>query len=398
VSDLCLADNYHQSACISQDERRSRVHAAPFVQLIESRVAAGMLSAREEGVPVGEELEACLAEHGGLLRPTLCTLLGYEKMRLEQAIAGSPLVAMEGIDHYLAAYFPAPFVRRYGDLLDRHPLRAEIIATVAVNKIVNQAGVTFFSEAEEDTGSPPWEVAHAYLVAERILDADSCRTWLMQLDNKIEAGVQYDILLEQEELLAELTRRLLNRSPAQRPSFPEISAYRHHVRAFEASCTGPNHAARVATLRRSGVPAPLAQHVARLGPLRGIFEVVDIHQAMGTPFVAIGQCLAGVGEAVAIDELRYRLAHLAVDGEWQAEAQEGLLEEVSVIRYRLVTEVLRRRTSSQSVAAAVAQFLEERSEPLHAFRERLAALMESERPDPVMFAVVLHQLRQLLPA
>ena len=398
VSELCLADNYHQSACVSLDERRSRGHAAPFVRLIESRVAAGVLSAREEQVPVGEELETCLAEHGGLLRPTLCTLLGYEKMRLEQAIAGSPLVTMDGIDHYLAAYFPAPFVRRHRALLDRHPLRAEIIATVVVNKIVNQAGVTFFSEAEEDTGSPSWEVAHAYLVSERICDADNCRTWLAKLDNKMEAAVQYDILLEQEELLAELTRRLLNRSPAQRPSFPEISAYRHHVRAFEASFAGRNHARRVTALRRSGVPAPLAQHVARLGPLRGIFEVVDIHRAMGTPFVAIGQCLLAVGEAVALDELRDRLADLTVDGEWQEQAREGLLEEFSVVRYRLVTEVLRRRTGSETVEAAVGRFLEERSEPLRAFRERLTALMASERPDPVMFSVLLHQLRQLLPA
>ena len=397
VAALCLADNYHQSACVSLDQRRGRESAAPFVSLIERRVADGVLPAAEERVPVGEALEEAVKAHDGLLRPTLCTLLGYEKMRLEAAITDSPLVDLPGAEYYLRAYFPTVFVRRFGDLLERHPLRAEIIATVMVNKIVNQAGITFFSEMEEETGAPPWEIAHAYLVAERITDADSYRDWLAKLDNKMEAAVQYDLALRQEELLGHLTLRLLNRSPEERPAFVDIAHYRRQVRAFEASFVGGDHAREVVALRQQGVPAPLAQHAARLSRLRGIFEVIDLHQEMGTPFVAIGQCLVVVGDTLCLDELRTRLADLAVDGEWQEQARHDLLEEVSRLRYRLVTAVLRRHSQRHTVAAAVDAFFAERGEPLRAYRERLAALVASDRADAVMFSVVLHQLRELLP-
>ncbi|MGD2062018.1 MAG: NAD-glutamate dehydrogenase [Nitrospirota bacterium] len=397
VAELCLADNYHQSACVSLDQRRGRESAAPFVSLIERRVADGVLAAEEEQVPVDEALDGAVKAHGGLLRPTLCTLLGYEKMRLQAALTGSPLVDLPGAGEYLRAYFPRVFVRRFGELLERHPLRAEIVATVMVNKIVNQAGITFFSEMEEESGAPPWEIAYAYLVAERIVDADSYRDWLAKLDNKMEAAVQYDLALRQEELLGHLTQRLLHRSPEERPSFADISHYRRHVRAFEASFAGDDHTKEVAALRQQGVPAPLAQHAARLPRLRGIFEVIDLHQEMGTPFVAIGQCLVVVGDALCLDELRSRLAGLVVDGEWQEQARHDLLEQVSRLRYRLVTAALRRHSQRHTVAEAVNAFFAERSEPLRAYRERLAALVASDRADAVMFSVVLHQLRDLLP-
>ncbi len=395
VAALCLADNELQSQCVSLDEIRSQDHPAPFFRLIEARVAEGVLPAAEEAVPTGEALEARVAAQGRLLRPTLCVLLGYEKMRLEALLTDSPLMQAAGIEPYLEGYFPRSVARRFRHHLGGHPLRREIIATVIANRVVNQAGVCFFFETERETGCQPWEIAHAYLFAEAICDADATRTWIANLDNKIEARVQYDLLLRQEALLAELTRRLLHLSPEARPQLSAIGEVRRQVRAFEAGLAGERYESRVVELRQEGVPAPLARHVARLPALVGILEVLDLHESHRLPFAAIGEALEGVADHLALDHLAGRLARLTPRDDWEDRAKADLLEEVETLRYRLTRQLLVARRRGESVAAALERFFAARAEPVSAYRQWLDGLEEGAHV--LRYTVVVHQLREVLP-
>jgi len=395
VSALCLADNEAQSACVTLDELRSQDHPAPFFRLIDARVAEGFLPAAEEAVPTGEALAERVAAQGRLVRPTLCVLLGYEKMRLEGLLTDSPLVDAAGIGPYLEGYFPESVARRFRRHLAGHPLRREIIATVVANRIVNQAGVCFFSETERESGCAPWEIAHAYLFAEAICGADATRTWIANLDNRIEAQVQYDLLLRQEALLAELTRRLLNLSPEARPKLTSIGEVRRQVRAFEAGLKGRRYEGRIVELRHAGVPATLARHAARLPALAGILEVLDLHRTHHLPFGAIGEALEGVAERLALDTLAGRLGRLKPRDDWEDRAKADLLEEVDTLRYQLTRHLLTGRRRGESVAAAVKRFFADRAEPVIAYRDWLGALEEGAHV--LRYTVVVHQLREVLP-
>ncbi len=395
VSALCLADNELQSACVSLDELRSQDHPAPFLRLIEARVREGFLPAAEEAVPTGDELAERVAAQGRLVRPTLCVLLGYEKMRLEALLTDSPLVDAPGIEPYLEGYFPESVARRFRRHFADHPLRREIIATVVANRIVNQAGVCFFFETERETGCSPWEIAHAYLFAEAICGADATRAWIANLDNRIEAQVQYDLHLRQEALLAELTRRLLNLSPEERPALTAIGEVRRQVRAFEAGLAGRRYEARIVELRHEGVPATLARHAARLPALAGILEVLDLHHAHHLPFGAIGEALEGVADRLDLDTLAGRLGRLTPRDDWEDRARADLLEEVDTLRYQLTRHLLAGRRRGESVGAALARFFTDRAEPVTAYRDWLAALEEGA--DVLRYTVVVHQLREVLP-
>ena len=395
VSALCLADNEEQSACVSLDELRSQDQPAPFLRLIGARVAEGVLPAAEEAVPTGDELAERVATQGRLVRPTLCVLLGYEKMRLEGLLTDSPLVDAEGIEPYLEGYFPASVARRFRRQLAGHPLRREIIATVVANRIVNQAGVCFFSETERETGCAPWEIAHAYLFAEAVCAAEATRTWIANLDNRIEAQVQYDLLLRQEALLAELTRRLLNLSPEQRPQLTAIGAVRRQVRAFEAGLKGGRYEGRIVELRHEGVPATLARHAARLPALAGILEVLDLHRTHHLAFAAIGEALEGVADRLELDTLAGRLARLRPRDDWEDRAKMDLQEEVDTLRYQLTRHLLAGRRRGESVAAAVKRFFTDRAEPVTAYRDWFAGLEEGAHV--LRYTVVVHQLREVLP-
>ena len=69
-----------------------------------------------------------------MARPELCVLLAYAKRSLEEAIAridaaGRPVPRPRAC----ARYFPATVVERFGDAVDRHPLRRDLASTIIAN-------------------------------------------------------------------------------------------------------------------------------------------------------------------------------------------------------------------------------------------------------------------------
>ena len=394
VAALCLADNEGQSACVSLDELRSHDHPTPFLRLIEQRVAEGLLPAAEV-VATPTELREQVATQGRLARPTLCVLLGHEKLRLERLLTDSPLGAAAGSEPYLAGYFPDSVARRFRRHLAGHPLRRQILATVVANRIVNQAGVCFFFEVEEESGCAAWEIAHAYLFAEAICDAGATRLWIANLEDRLEARLQYDLLLRQEALLAELTRRLLHLSPDARPPLTAIPEVRRQVHAFELELQGRRYEGQVAELRGNGVPAVLARHVARLPALAGILEVLDLHRSHHLPFGAIAKALEEVAERLALDTLARRLGRRIARDAWEERAKVDLEEEVDTLRYRLARHLLTTRHHGEGVGAAVERFFTECAEPVAAYHHWLSGLEAEARL--LRYTVVVHHLRALLP-
>ena len=61
-----------------------------------------------------------------------------------------------------AAYFPPAVVERFGDRLDQHPLRRELIATIVTNDVINSMGMTFVPRMTAETGATADEVCRAF--------------------------------------------------------------------------------------------------------------------------------------------------------------------------------------------------------------------------------------------
>ena len=75
----------------------------------------------------------------------------------------------------LAAYFPKRLRDSFAEHFEGHALRREIIATGAVNYVVNNAGMTFFGRAMAASGRGIGAVAAAYLEADSAAKAAPAR-------------------------------------------------------------------------------------------------------------------------------------------------------------------------------------------------------------------------------
>jgi glutamate dehydrogenase len=217
VADLVLADNANQARALTLDSLRSAARYEEFVGYVEDLVAAGVLNRVDDAVPAKEELLASPHRERGLPRPLLAVLLGHTKMfAFEMAMetdfsespAGAPL---------LEAYFPRR-LREFREHFREHPLRREIVATVAVNHVVNNAGITFLSRMMAASGAGLGQVLAAYLEVGRAEKAADRRA--ATSSSGLPAKAQTDALLELESHLEAATRRALEdltAAPAQKP-------------------------------------------------------------------------------------------------------------------------------------------------------------------------------------
>jgi glutamate dehydrogenase len=163
VAGLVLADNASQALALSLDGIRSAARYEEFVQLIEDMAGAGVLNRADDAIPTKDELLGSPERKRGLPRPLLAVLLGHTKnwafqMLMEtdfpDSAAGRPL---------LDAYFPKRLRESYGAHFQDHTLRREIIATAAVNYIINNAGVAFLERMMATTKADIGQVVAAYL-------------------------------------------------------------------------------------------------------------------------------------------------------------------------------------------------------------------------------------------
>jgi len=206
VAELVLLDNANQAHALTLDGLRSTVRYEEFVEFVESLVAAGVLSRTDNAIPARQELLESPDRGRGLPRPMLAVLLGHTKMWAFQTVLDTEFPDSAAARPYLDAYFPRrlqPFAAHFAD----HPLRREIVATVAVNSLINEAGVTFLSRMMALAKKSMAEVVAAYLDVDREVGARALRDRVEQAG--LEAGKETELLLEIEDAVETMTRNRL---------------------------------------------------------------------------------------------------------------------------------------------------------------------------------------------
>jgi glutamate dehydrogenase len=167
VAELVLADNAGQALCLSLDGIRSANRYEEFVQFVDDMLGAGVLNRADDAIPSRDELLASPQRKRGLPRPLLAVLLGHTKNWAFQMLMETEFPASAAGRPLLDAYFPGRLRARYAEHFEGHALKREIIATVAVNHLVNHAGVTFLERVTEKAGTDLGTLVATYLELDR---------------------------------------------------------------------------------------------------------------------------------------------------------------------------------------------------------------------------------------
>jgi glutamate dehydrogenase len=218
VAALVLADNANQSRALTLDGLRSAARYEEFVDTVEDMIAAGVVNRADEAIPTRDDLLAREQRQRGLPRPLLAVLLGHTKMWAFELVMETDFPDGPEAPPLLVAYFPPRLRESFSQYFSEHTLRREIVATGAVNYVINNAGITFLPRMMTDTKAGIGEVLAAYLEADRTAGAAGRRERAQ--GRGLPAAEEQRALLEIEESLEALSREALgaaraaSRSPA----------------------------------------------------------------------------------------------------------------------------------------------------------------------------------------
>jgi glutamate dehydrogenase len=204
VAALVLKDNDNQARALTLDSLRSVARYDEFVAFIDDLAGTGVLDRTDNAVPARDELLASPHRKRGLPRPLLAVLLGHTKMWAFQTIMETPFPDSPAGRPFLDAYFPRRLRDTFSEHFDGHFLKREIIATAAVNHLVNEAGITFLWRNMAASKAGIGEVLTAYVELDREGEAESLRDLVEGAG--LPASAENELLLQIEDKLEALTR------------------------------------------------------------------------------------------------------------------------------------------------------------------------------------------------
>jgi glutamate dehydrogenase len=365
--------------------------------------STGALDRAIEFLPSEKEIATRLAEGRGLTAPELAVLLAYVKIGLNHALLATDLPESAALQRVPVEYFPSVLQKRFGDAIQHHPLRREILATAVVNDLVNDAGITFLQRLGEETAAPEVDIARAYLVARDAFDLEAFRTDVAALDNKIDADVQTRMRLQARRLSERATRWLLakRRSPldidAEVEFFSDgvtevLAMVPKMVRGADADAMATERD----TLVDAGVPHDLAERSAAMDLAFAALDIVEVSRTTGFSRADVAEVYFLIADQLAISELLAAINALPRDDRWKATARASVREELFAAHAALTADVLgsgeRSATPGQHFAAWRAELGETVDRAAKVFGEITAA----ETLDLAMASVAMRAFRSLL--
>ncbi|HET8880974.1 MAG TPA: NAD-glutamate dehydrogenase [Solimonas sp.] len=400
IGEAVLADNYVQSLAISLIARDAAAQLGEHNEVMRTLERDNQLNRAVEYLPDDEALKERRARNKGLTRPELAVLLSYSKISLSDSLLQSDVPDEPFFDRDLLDYFPRELVGRQRELLLRHRLRREIIATILANAVVNRMGFSFAHRFADDHGVPRAEVVKAYATAHEIYDGD--RYWLpiQKLDNGLPAATQLRLFGRAIGLMKHVTTWLLNERWTDKPVHEAVSRFGEGVDALTAmlpdalpgSYRGDWDKA-VAAMLGDGVPVGLAHQLANTMVLGSALDIVEIAADAQLPLAEAAQVYFLVGDRLNMLWLLSTIIAFPVQSKWQALARSNLREDGYRLHRRIAARVL--QMPGASAQARLDAWLQGHPAKLKFGIQRLQDLQAGGVADFMTLAVAVRELRKL---
>ena len=366
VAKAVVEDNYLQSALLSMEALRSVTRGEPFLDLV-SYLDKHNLNRAAEHVPADEELRGWLATGKGLPRNLLAVLVAHTKLDLFDRVLTSRIPDLPLFEPMLVDYFPPQLAKTHAAQIKQHHLRREIVATVATNAIINQAGCTLLVQLGKETALPIEELVIRYFVCDELIGGRALRAAIHACDYTVAAADQYAALLALEEVNRALLRWWIWNDATWKLSPDDVAATRAQFEAVAtALVAGFDPGAKAATAAREqellgrSFPAPLAAALVRVDLYRHGFAVLAAARDARLSVAQVAPLFQRVGRELHVDTFDEQLALQVPANSWERRFLSSVERGVADIRQLGVSKL-----------AADPAYIEKHREPIERIADSL---------------------------
>jgi glutamate dehydrogenase len=357
-----VAHNRSQSLALGLDQLRSRTRLVDFRELMSALERGAHLDRTLEGLPDREAQRARRGRFLGLTRPELAVVMAYAKLGLRADLLAAGFLDDALVEPNLMECFPAAVRERFPAAVRAHPLRREITATVLANSLVDRLGTTFVHRVGRDTGSTAADVARAATIAWEVAGAGKLVAAIMRGASSVEAEITCQLALERVIELA--TKWILGNTDPSRPAGEiaealarDVGRLRPRLPDWLVGAEAEAFHKLLSELEMTGMPAPLARHLATAEWLPGVLDVVSVARAQGVDPETAAAPYYALGQHIDFAWLFARLGSEDVEDVWARRAAAGLVDDVLHARRRLTAAVLAGRAELPARPLAALQAL-----------------------------------------
>jgi glutamate dehydrogenase len=394
VAALVLRDNYFQTQALSVAGRqgvRLIDQEARFIRFLEK---IGQLDRAIEFLPGDETIAERKARGLGLTTPERAVLLAYSKMWLSEELVASDLPEDPWIATALQRYFPALLREKFAELIPRHPLRREIIATHVLNSMVNRVGAAFVHRLMEITSATPPQIVRAYLATREVFDYVAVWQQIEALDNRVADSVQSELILELDRLTTRATTWFLRSRRLAEPLDQMMARFQPAVHALRPRLEGAaSGSERVAAWVGAGVPVDLARRIDATDGLFTALDITDIADATHSTLETTAQVHLGVAESLGLERLRQQIQALPTESYWQNLAKLALADDLADLQRSVAQHVVGQGDDGPQQMLAV--WKERNRAEIERAQRLLTEIADGAGADLAMLSVALRELRNL---
>ncbi|WP_137894794.1 NAD-glutamate dehydrogenase [Ramlibacter sp. 2FC] len=402
VGQLVLSDNYYQTQALSVANRRAAALLEAEARLIRHLERAGRLKRKIEFLPSDEEIDERKAAQQGLTSPERAVLLAYSKMWLYDGLLASDLPEDPFVAHVLADYFPQPLRERYGDAMQRHPLKREIVATYLANTLTNRVGATWVHQLAEKTDAAPAEIVRAFIIARAVFGLEDIWRDIDALDNQVPDALQAQMLIDTGRLIERASLWFLRHRTDRTAIDQMVARFRaaaDQVGPQLASLLAPTDAAALGARRdelvQAGVPTELARRVASADSIAAVLDIAEVAAACERNLELVASLYFALDLHLNHGWIRERVGALPADTHWQMLARAALLDDLAALKRALTTSVIRLSPALETSEALIAAWQAHNQVALERYRRLLADQQAASAVDLAMLSVAMREMRMV---
>jgi len=394
-----LSNTQMQNIAISLDRLRSSRDADSFVYLRQTLTEKMGLNRILERISPDAELRSASTTGVGIKRPELSVILAYAKLLAKKELLASDLPDHPYLLRYLDSYFPRPIAEEYRESLVNHPLRREIVTTVIVNKIINQAGACFFDELSRNTGKDYATITRAYLFANNLLRYDGLRNRMLELRDSVSMDSMYQVMDNMEGSLYRLVKNILINPPWRELPLERLPKYARVVDGLKANIlqtlSRDRKEALTVEVQRyftNGFPRELAEEILIREHLRAAPYLLIISRRTRATLEDTIRTHFLVGDQLGFDQLYLALEGIEVTNDWEKKFQDNLYHRLSSYQGHFTKTILRSRLPSEDPNGAFSRYLDSVTD---AYRDLVGELDKLRQTRPLKNAIPINGIREI---
>ena len=390
-----LAHNISQTGALTLTEATAAQNHDALERMMLWLESRGVLDRDVEGLPSSDEMAARGAERKWLTRPELAVLMAWAKIVLFDDIVASDLPDDAYFRPVLDAYFPEA-LQPYSEIMDRHRLKREIIATVLANRMIDTGGLVLLQHLREEADAPCANLVRGFEIAAAAAAPADLPGKLQTEGAGLSAEAQTALNLEYVAVLRQWTSQIVQTGM---PDTTEnlVNRYQSGVETLlkEAATIAPPYAAQRAEraskrLVRVGASKPLAKTATNLGLLALAPRFVDVATETGGDLIETAEMFSKIAKQVHYDRLYAGATDaLAQMSQWDRLATQRQLNALTDVQVDVVRTLV-------DTGSTVDAFLRTRAGQASNLNDSLKALGMGRQWSFAKFSLAADMVRRFL--